>query len=396
MSTREELESVDLAPGARAEAAARCTATFDFAILGGRVRLRTNVPDVLGGFLRTYATFAQPTDSAAPADLEIVAVRPPGAGPELLFLARDRAYRTAYPRLVADPEPVIEYLAVTHNRSHYLVHAGCVSRAGRGLAIAGASRMGKTTLTAFLVARGFRYLSDEVAPVSRADGTLSPYPLALGIRAGPASALVADLPYTEFVSETDRKAMVNACDFTPAIAQAPVPLHAVVFLTNRVAPDVRTPHRFDGKASVWFNAMNPAFRAAVLERTGSERLAERSIGDQVHVLTLRSRAPDGFLDALRAVARTHGIGIVWMQVEDLDPADFDAAPRLLRLPIAVGLVELIKKLPSSQKAELVRTQFGGRMTGLVGELARRVGHAAFYKLSPGRLEAMVETLERLA
>lgn len=60
------------------------------------------------------------------------------------------------------------------------LHAGAVERDGRVVLLVGASGRGKSTLTARLVRRGFRYLSDELAAVT-ATGEVLPYakPLSL-------------------------------------------------------------------------------------------------------------------------------------------------------------------------------------------------------------------------
>lgn len=396
MAGREELSAAEVGPEERRAVIADCGEIFDLQVCGKRIRLRADDPASVGGFLSTYAAFRQAADPAAPVEMEIVVRRAASPRPNLLLLVRDRAYRSEEPALARDPEAAIEYVLMRHTQSHYLAHAGAVSRNGRGLIVAAASRMGKTTLTAFLVARGFAYLSDEIAPISRMDGSLWPYPLPLGIRPGPAETLARDLPGADFVRDGDRKKLVRPADFSPAGASGPVPLHAVVFITGRLSTEVRTARRFDGLVVVSFNGMTPEFRSELLERTASEWLSESRIADRVHALTLCTRAPDRFPDGLRAAARAHDIGIIRIEHEDLDPCDFDAEPRLLRLPAAAGVLELAEKNGSAQKAELMRTQFAGRMTGLLEELARRVGGVAFYKITPGRIEAMIGAVKSLS
>jgi serine kinase of HPr protein (carbohydrate metabolism regulator) len=47
--------------------------------------------------------------------------------------------------------------------SAVVLHAGAVSLNGRAIVLAGPTGSGKTSLAAWFVANGFRYLSDEVA-----------------------------------------------------------------------------------------------------------------------------------------------------------------------------------------------------------------------------------------
>jgi hypothetical protein len=71
-------------------------------------------------------------------------------------------------------------LIATQVRTHLLFHAGAVSHRGHGLILAGPSGLGKTTLVLELVRRGFKFLSDETAALSRTDRLLHPFPRGLG------------------------------------------------------------------------------------------------------------------------------------------------------------------------------------------------------------------------
>lgn len=67
---------------------------------------------------------------------------------------------------------------------YLLLHASTVARNGVALIIPGGPGFGKTTLAAALVARGWRYGSDEFALIDPADASVAPYPKALSIKKG--------------------------------------------------------------------------------------------------------------------------------------------------------------------------------------------------------------------
>lgn len=68
------------------------------------------------------------------------------------------------------------------SRDFVLIHAAALRRHGIGILLVGPPFSGKTTLAVALAALGFEYYSDEVAPISRRDGTLHPFRRAAGIR----------------------------------------------------------------------------------------------------------------------------------------------------------------------------------------------------------------------
>jgi len=395
MATSEILETITVTQVEHDAIVAAAVHSVDFMMCGQRFRLCADDPETIKSFCRTYDGFRCPLGSTASPAMTMWAVRLKTPVPSITFIVCDRVYRTVDEGLLADPFPVLDHLLIKHIRTHYLVHAGCVSRCDRGIIVSGASHMGKTTLTTFLVSRGMGFLSDEISPISRVDGSVTPFPMELGIRSGPAATLVDAVPGTAFECGNDRKKMVDARHLNRTVVRNAIPLHAVVFLTSRLSADVSTARKFDGVARVMFGEMNEMFLSAILEQTHSVLLTAETPAPGLFTLLLRSLEPMGFLEAVRKTADEHSIPLFLIEYEDLDTRDFNSEPKLLKLPAAAGVMELIKKIPSSQKAELVRTQFEGSVARLIEELSGIVRDVGFYKLTTGRLDAMLQAIETL-
>ena len=67
--------------------------------------------------------------------------------------------------------------------NHLLVHAASMARNGRGVVFAGQSGVGKSTLVAGLLARGWKYLCDEFAMIETDTLRLLPFPKAVCVKA---------------------------------------------------------------------------------------------------------------------------------------------------------------------------------------------------------------------
>ena len=63
-------------------------------------------------------------------------------------------------------------------------HAAAVSREGKSILMPGGSGVGKSTLTAYLVANGMAYLGDDVVALGEDDASLFPLPSCLSIKTG--------------------------------------------------------------------------------------------------------------------------------------------------------------------------------------------------------------------
>ena len=138
----------------------------------------------------------------------------------------------------------------------FFIHAAAVECDGKAAIMAAPSGTGKSTTTWGLLHEGFRYLSDELAPVDLEKLAVYPYPHALCLKSGPPS------PYTLPAATLRTSETLHIpVKFLPAEAvMKPTPLAALFFL-NRDASEkgcrIRQISIGEAAARLLANALNP-------------------------------------------------------------------------------------------------------------------------------------------
>ena len=138
----------------------------------------------------------------------------------------------------------------------FFIHAAAVEYDGKAAIIAAPSGTGKSTTTWGLLHEGFRYLSDELAPVDLERMAVYPYPHALCLKSEPPP------PYTlPAATLRTTETLHIPVKFLPAEAvMKPTPLAALFFL-NRDAREkgcrVREISIGEAAARLLANALNP-------------------------------------------------------------------------------------------------------------------------------------------
>lgn len=138
----------------------------------------------------------------------------------------------------------------------FFIHAAAVELDGKTAIIAAPSGTGKSTTTWGLLHEGFRYLSDELAPIDLERMVVRPYPHALCLKSDPPS------PYT-LPAETLRttETLHVPVKFLPAGAvMKPTPLAALFFLSRDASEKqcrVRQISIGEAAARLLANALNP-------------------------------------------------------------------------------------------------------------------------------------------
>jgi hypothetical protein len=156
----------------------------------------------------------------------------------------------------------------------YFVHAGVLERGGRALMLVAPSGGGKSTTVWGLVHHGFRYLSDELAPIDVHTMTVHPYPRAITLKRLPPRAY----PLPGRARSTSRGVHVPTDALAGGVGGHAVPLAAVFFL--RYTPDARGP---------------------AIERIGTAQAGARLYANALNAL---AHPGDGLDAALAITART--------------------------------------------------------------------------------------------
>ena len=114
------------------------------------------------------------------------------------------------------------------------LHAATLSFEGQGVLLVGNSGVGKSTLAAGLVSRGWTYLSDEFALIDPDTLRLHPFPKAMCIKAGSFEVIERlNLPlwrrrhYVKAIKGA--VGYVRPQDFAPGVVPSPCPIRFVIF-----------------------------------------------------------------------------------------------------------------------------------------------------------------------
>ena len=138
----------------------------------------------------------------------------------------------------------------------YFLHAAALERDGRALLLVAESGGGKSTTTWGLLHHGFRYASDELAPIDLATGRVHGFPHALCLKADPP----APYPLPDGVLRTSRSRHVPVGLLPSALAPTPLPPDAIVFLRYRPdldRPAIRPMGAAEATARLYTQALNP-------------------------------------------------------------------------------------------------------------------------------------------
>ena len=138
--------------------------------------------------LEPFEPFEPFEDDSGIADFHLRLAPPPGLRryyrPQVLFFQDGRSQFQPYPQGLAPPlfEWGLNWCISKQAHQYLIVHSAVVERGGRALLLPAHPGSGKSTLTAGLVHRGFRLLSDEHALIRPEDGRIVPVPRPIALK----------------------------------------------------------------------------------------------------------------------------------------------------------------------------------------------------------------------
>lgn len=204
-----------------------------------------------------YGAFACPDGSAAPGDMLAYTIGRGSAGSFLLRREGEDPVHAANDGMLLfhfEKDLVVELQK--RRRDLYFLHAAALERDGRALLLVAESGAGKSTTAWGLLHHGFRYASDELAPIDLATGLVHGFPHALCLKADPP----APYPLPAGVLRTPRSRHVPTGLLPAPLAPCPLPLDALVFLRYQPdleAPAIRPMGAAEAAARLYVQALNP-------------------------------------------------------------------------------------------------------------------------------------------
>lgn len=277
---------------------------------------------------------------------------------------------------------------ITRVRSHTLIHAGVVSSGGRGILFVGDARHGKTTLVLELIRRGFKFLSDETAALSRNDHMVYPFPRSLRIRPGTLKLLGLPIPLPDTPVWLG-KLIMDIEEVQPGGLGEPVPVSHIVLLTNHT--DAEYPLK-DVTSQV-LSIMVDRLDKVVVDTTKLIPGVVEVLVDNGHdypIMRIRASRPMYTLSQVELLCKLYQVLILDVTRDKEGNPTFELAARLESIPTIEAVFELLKRFQGGYKSSIIQGEFGGSSTRLFMEMSTIINQAKCYRLSVGPLKQMAD------
>lgn len=222
-------------------------------VLGVGIRVRCPDPYSYGLLLKGYSAFL--SDGTAEPDLSYSIVPKRDSTFDIVLDgAPAEEARDDYELLYLFEKGMT--LEVQKRRQNLLfMHAAALEYRGRILLLVAPSGSGKSTTTWALVNNGFRYLSDELAPIDPATFEVHPYPHALCLKAAPPEPF--GLPEQTLRTSYTMHVPVECLPGEPC--REPAPLAAIFFLRydpKAGEPSLKPVSKAEAGARIYSNSLN--------------------------------------------------------------------------------------------------------------------------------------------
>jgi hypothetical protein len=319
--------------------------------------------------------------------------------------------RWGHPMMILDDEPwpirdpailegytyeVVLNAILASVRSHFLIHAGVVARDDRGIVLAADSAHGKTTLVLELVRRGWKFLSDEMAALGRADGRVHPFPRSLRIRPG-------TLELAGFSGAADGapqwldKLLLDINEIQPGSMGRTASVSQVVILRDPSTAQDEDWNGAERELTVSVDRLDEDLIAAIRQIEGvAEAQPDVDCGYPAIKLRTADRSRLSILSQIEALCQERRTLVLDVVKRTESRPTFAVPARLQPIPRSKAVLELLRRFQGGHKSALLQKEFDGSSTRLFMELAGIIEQADCYQLFVGPLGEMADLICDLA
>lgn len=338
--------------------------------------------------IETLSTLPRP-----PLECQVLTTARNPWGKSVLLLDRE-VYPLHDPRLLEGYvyERILSAI-VARVRSHFLIHAGVVAYQGHGIILAADSFHGKTTLVLELVRRGFTFLSDEMAALSRSDRRVHSFPRSLRIR--PGTLELAGFPeVANGAPEWLGKLLLDIESIRPDSLGESAAIKHIVILRDPAETTWQPLDYADQEVGILVDRVDRAFLAAVRRIAGV--IAVRVDTDRGYpLLKVCAAHRTVVLSQIEVMCQERQIAVLGVKKRVDRRPDFKSPAQLKPIPRSQAVMELLQRFLGGHKSALLQDDFAGSSARLFVELAAIVGQAKCYQLNVGPLHDMADLVSDL-
>ena len=279
-----------------------------------------------------------------------------------------------------------------HTRDFFIIHGAALADRQKGLILAAASGLGKSTLTLEFLQRGKKFLSDELACLDREGGELQAFPRALSVhRSVLEGFLTAEKKAPldpERVIGYQTKIMIDVEELFPKPHLTRCRLQTIVF----IEPPALKPRGDQTQTmELRFFTLPADFLEALKKAPGLIELTANLSGPCPMVrLAYQAKAP--LVPIIQALADKHRVAIRSYYPEGKAEIDYHRPPQLYTLKPSSGILMLCRYVLNAPVNP--DDPDSGRQR-LLASLALATRGVRFFRMTPGPLAEMADRIETL-
>lgn len=197
----------------------------------------------------------------------------------------------------------LNWVFANHFHEFLILHAAVVERGGHTILLPAPPGSGKSTLCAALVTRGWRLFSDELALISRREGTVVPLPRPISLKNQSIELLKRYSPQAVFnrpILETNKGILAHMKAPTASVLRSTETARAGWVVFPQYQSNERAALEAQSKGTSFLRIAQNAFNYGVLGSEGFELLGD--IVDQVECYNLSYGDLDAAVATLDAMA----------------------------------------------------------------------------------------------
>lgn len=282
----------------------------------------------------------------------------------------------------------------THVRTHLLIHAGALSYANQGILLVAPSMHGKTTLTLKLLHDGFKFLSDDIAPLGLDSSLLYPFPRSFVIRSGSVK-LAGFSPRPAETPTWLGKQIVDAETLRPDCISQPVPIRQIFFLHGEAENSEQdlAQQETDKTYKVLVTSLPDALQNELLTIKEIEQLAVDQLDGQIRLhITAKNRL--SALQQLEVRCANYDVEVTHLGESPPQKRSFKDPAQLTKISNSQAVVHLLDQFFGGYHSALFQNEMQNSPIKLSMTLARMIQNADCYMLRVGPLEEIADLVKK--